>query len=226
VHIARSKTRLGTRNRPEQTRAAILDAALHEFSQEGVAGARIDAIARTARVNKALLYYYFKDKESLYGAVIDRVFGQLSERIAEALARDLPLREKYLAYVGAHFDYVAGNPMLPRIFMREWMRSGRSASPHLRRIAEQYLRPTFQKISSLIGQGVAAGEFRAVDPVQFIPSTVAMIVFYFASTPVMAVLAAGDPLAPERIAQRRAAVLGYVSAILFIPRAGEEGAAQ
>jgi|SRR6476661_7427532 len=227
MQVTRTKIRLGTRNRPEQTRAAILDAALHEFAQEGVSGARIDAIARSARVNKALLYYYFKDKESLYGAVIERVFGRLSERISEALARELPIREKYLGYVAAHFDYVAGNPLLPRIFMREWMRSGRSASPHLRRIVEQYLRPTFQKISGLIAEGVAAGEFRAVDPLHFIPSTVAMIVFYFASTPVMAVLTAGDPLAPERIAQRRAAVLDYVSAILFVPRpAVREGAAQ
>src|SRR6476661_4229662 len=99
MQVTRTKIRLGTRNRPEQTRAAILDAALHEFAQEGVSGARIDAIARSARVNKALLYYYFKDKESLYGAVIERVFGQLSERISEALARELPIREKYLAYV-------------------------------------------------------------------------------------------------------------------------------
>jgi hypothetical protein len=42
-----------------------------------------------------------------------------------------------------------------------------------------------------------------------------MIVFYFNSTPVMSLLIPGDPLSPERIAQRRAAVLDYVSAILF-----------
>ena len=49
-----------------------------EFSREGVAGARTDAIARAAGVNKALLYYYFKDKETLYGAVLDQVFGGLT----------------------------------------------------------------------------------------------------------------------------------------------------
>jgi len=54
--------RLGSRGRPEETRASILEAATREFAQEGVAGARTDAIARAARVNKALLYYYFEDK--------------------------------------------------------------------------------------------------------------------------------------------------------------------
>ena len=74
-----SKPRLGSRGRPEESRAAILQAAVREFSREGVAGARTDAIARAAGVNKALLYYYFKDKETLYGAVLDQVFGGLTQ---------------------------------------------------------------------------------------------------------------------------------------------------
>src|SRR2546425_12748921 len=108
-------SRLGTRGRPEESRAAILQAAVREFAQEGVAGARTDAIARAAGVNKALLYYYFKDKETLYGAVLDQVFGGLKESIGAALSSDLPPREKLLAYVGAHFDYIASHPLYPRI---------------------------------------------------------------------------------------------------------------
>src|SRR6185437_16494526 len=164
--------RLGSRGQPEQTRAAILKAAMSEFAQEGVAGARTDAIARAARVNKALLYYYFKDKEALYGAVVDQIFAGLSERIHAALNSDLRPREKYLAYVGAHFDYIASNPVLPRIAQREWMSAGRNASPHLRHIVKRYLRPIFLKVSEVLREGIAAGEFRRVDPLQFMPSTV------------------------------------------------------
>jgi TetR/AcrR family transcriptional regulator len=71
MHTA-SKSRLGTRGQPEQSRIAILDAAVREFAREGVAGARTDAIAKSAGVNKALLYYYFKDKEAIYQAVLCR----------------------------------------------------------------------------------------------------------------------------------------------------------
>src|SRR6202142_945321 len=106
-----SKPRLGSRGRPEESRAAILQAAVREFSREGVAGARTDAIARAAKVNKALLYYYFKDKEALYGAVLDQVFGGLIACVGEVLSRDLPPREKIMAYAGAHFDYVARHPL-------------------------------------------------------------------------------------------------------------------
>ena len=83
MKAALSKPRLGSRGRPEESRAAILQAAVREFSREGVAGARTDAIARAAGVNKALLYYYFKDKETLYGAVLDQVFGGLKESIED-----------------------------------------------------------------------------------------------------------------------------------------------
>jgi TetR/AcrR family transcriptional regulator len=218
--------RLGSRGRPEETRASILQAATREFAQEGVAGARTDAIARAARVNKALLYYYFKDKEALYGAVVDQAFAGLSEHVLAALNSDLPPRQKYLAYVGAHFDYIATNPVLPRIAQREWMSAGRNASPHLRRIVQRYLRPVFLKVSEVLREGIAAGEFRPVDPVQFVPSTVAIVVSYFANAPLLAMMAPGDPLSPERIATRRAAVLDFVSAALFQNRDSAQKGAQ
>jgi AcrR family transcriptional regulator len=120
--------------------------------------------------------------------------------------------------VGAHFDYIASNPVLPRIAQREWMSAGRNASPHLRRIVQRYLRPIFLKVSEVLREGAAAGEFRPVDPTQFVPSTIAIIVSYFANAPLLAMIAPGDPLSPERIAARRAAVLDFVSAALFQTR--------
>ena len=77
----------GSRGEPEKTRAAILRAALEEFSHEGVAGARTDEIARRAGVNKALLYYYFKDKEGLYAAVLEQVFSGMYQRVGSVLDR-------------------------------------------------------------------------------------------------------------------------------------------
>src|ERR1700704_5465288 len=91
--------RMGTRGKPEESRAAILRAAAQEFAEHGIAGARIDAIARQAKVNKALLYYYFKDKETLYGAVLDDAFSGLKATVFRVLDGSLPPREKMLAYV-------------------------------------------------------------------------------------------------------------------------------
>ena len=216
-----AKSRLGSRGRPEESRAAILQAAVDEFSHEGVAGARTDAIARGARVNKALLYYYFKDKEALYGAVLDLVFGGLIAMVDKALAEDLPPREKLLAYVLAHFDYIASHPQFPAIVQGEMMRARRGRASQLDRIANQYFRPLFGKVSEVLCAGQAAGDFRNVDPAHFIPSMIAVIVFYFSSAPAMRAMTGSDPLSENRIEERRAAVLDFISAALFRDKASK-----
>lgn len=212
---APSRHRSGSRNQPEQTRAAILEAALHEFADEGLEGARTDAIAAAAGVNKALLYYYFADKEALYGAVLDTIFRQLTERLEEALKQARSPREAVLNYAGAHFDYIASCCVYPRLVQREFMRAGRRPSPHLQRIVDVYFRPLLGRLERLIRQGMATGEFRRVNAQQFVISMLGTIVFYFNILPTVEVVAGYDPLAPERIRERRRAVMDFLSAALF-----------
>jgi TetR/AcrR family transcriptional regulator len=217
VHAA-SKSRLGTRGQPEQSRIAILDAAVREFAREGVAGARTDAIAKSAGVNKALLYYYFKDKEAIYDAVLDRVFDGVRSAIHAALAQKLPPRERLKAYVGAHFDYIASNPMYPRIVHAEFLRASGDNS-HLQRIAKQYFRPVFSEVAAVLAEGMQSGDFRPVDPMHFIPSMVSVIVFYFTTAAsVMRIMTGNDPLSPQMLAERRAAVLDFITSALFMPQ--------
>jgi TetR/AcrR family transcriptional regulator len=223
---AASKSRLGSRGRPEQSRAAILQAAVGEFAREGIAGARTDAIARVARVNKALLYYYFKDKEALYDAVVEQVFGGLIACVGEVLSRDLPPREKILAYAGAHFDYVANHPLYPRIVQGEMMGAGRGCANHLEPIVRRYFRPLHSRVAEVLKAGQAVGEFRSVDPMHFIPSMIAVIVFYFTTAPVMRVMTGKDPLTSERVAARRRAVLDFISAALFTSASGKQRGAR
>jgi len=66
---------------PERTQARILFAALQEFAAHGFAGARVDAIAHRAAINKRMLYHYFGDKEGLFRAVLRR---KITERQAWA----------------------------------------------------------------------------------------------------------------------------------------------
>jgi len=209
---------MGTRGQPEESRAAILKAAAREFAEHGIAGARTDAIAREARVNKALLYYYFKDKETLYGAVLEDAFFGLKTAVFRVLDSDLTPREKIVAYVGAYFDFVASNQVHPRLMQREMMRAREGSSPHFQKLVKSYFQPVFLRVSEVLKEGISKGQFRAVDPVHFIPSMISMIVFYFSSAPVMQQIVGFNPLAPERIAERRAAVLDFISAGLFQPQ--------
>jgi TetR/AcrR family transcriptional regulator len=218
--VARSSTvpRPGTRGEPEKTRAAILKAATHEFASEGVAGARTDQIARSAGVNKALLYYYFKDKEALYGAVVDSIFEGMRDRLVEVLDSELPPRKKIMKYVGTHFDYVASSPHFPRVVQQEMMRGGRKKSPHLKRIAQNNFVPIFSRLSELFRQGAESGDFREVDVRHFVVCMVGSIVHYFNTVPFAAAFGERNPLAPEQIAAQRAAVLDFVEHALLKER--------
>ena len=211
----RPSTRFGTRGKPEESRAAILKAAVTEFAEHGTAGARTDAIARAARVNKALLYYYFKDKDALYEAVLDHVFSGLRERVMPVLESNLGPREKMLEYVGKYFDYIAANPRFPRVVQAEWMRVGPKGSPQIHRIAREYFAPIYRRVAEMLREGAETGEFRVVNPLDFLPSMVGVIIFYFSTAPAMKTLLKMDPLSKERIAERREFVLEFISAALF-----------
>ncbi len=69
---------------PVRTRQRILRAAQHEFVANGFAGARVDAIARAARVNKRMLYHYFGDKEGLYRATLHEGIATNLDLVAAA----------------------------------------------------------------------------------------------------------------------------------------------
>ena len=68
-----------------EARRSILRAAGRSFAKSGLAGARTDAIAADAGVNKALLYYYFKSKEDIFKAVIEEYFAEFNRLALETL---------------------------------------------------------------------------------------------------------------------------------------------
>jgi TetR/AcrR family transcriptional regulator len=212
--------KLGTRGRPEETRAAILQAALLEFAEHGEAGARTEAIAHSAGVNKALIHYYFKDKEGLYGAVLDSILLGLREQVVKALERKGTPRERLRAYITAHFDYIAEFPRYPLLLHREMM-SGHLESPQLRRAVGNYLLPLHERLVSLLREGMRRGDFRKMEPTHTVVSMVGVIGFYFLITPAYRLMMGLEPNAPAQIAERRAAVLQFIEGAILQPEAAQ-----
>src|SRR5262245_66448337 len=71
-----AKPRRRTRT-PDQTRDALLRAAVAEFAREGYGGARVDRISKAAKSNDRMLYYYFSSKEKLFHHVIEYCYADL-----------------------------------------------------------------------------------------------------------------------------------------------------
>jgi len=208
----------GSRRSPEQSQKAILDAATREFATEGLAGARTDAIAKAAGVNKALLYYYFHDKEQLYGAVLHHAMGDLLQQVTNILESTASPRYRVLAYAATHFNFVAAHPEYRRLLQFEMMRAGTGHSKHFAEIANLFFRPLMEKVVTVLQEGIDSGEFRAVQPHHCLQSILASIIFYFVSLPAIRMFMPIDPLSPVALQQRRDAILDFVSGALFVDR--------
>lgn len=94
----------------EATRELILKTAMDEFSAFGIAGARVERIAKTAGCNKNLIYVYFENKETLFNTVLQRNLDRAFEDIPFT-PEDLP---EYTAKV---FDFAMANPDVMRLLM-------------------------------------------------------------------------------------------------------------
>lgn len=90
------------------TRARLLEAAHEEFVAHGLAGARVERIAKNAPANKQAIYAYFGSKDELFDAVLEARI-QLLVDVVDFTPDDLP------AYTGALFDAFIGDPELIRL---------------------------------------------------------------------------------------------------------------
>lgn len=148
---------------PEQTRRAILDAAIAEFSAKGYAGARVDDIAARTATTKRMIYYYFGGKEQLYAAALEEMYGGIRDAEARLDLDALPPEEAMRRMVGTTFDHHAAHPEFVRMVSVENILEAR----HVRRSPAIRARnaTVIGALGRLLARGEAAGVFRAgVDP--------------------------------------------------------------
>jgi TetR/AcrR family transcriptional regulator len=190
----------------------IVVAARKVFAQKGLAGARMDEIARVAGVNKALPYYYFRNKEELHRFVLETMIAQISAQMESpaVLAMDPP--ERVRALVNTTFDFVLRNPAYPRLIQREMMAARRT----LHWMVVAHHRPLHRRAVNTIREGIASGQFRAVDPDQMVFTIFGMIMYYFATGPLASQIWNRDVWNPRNVAQRRRAVLDFLEHGLFL----------
>ncbi len=213
-----SPPRRGSRRQPEASRNAILQAALAEFAQEGLAGARVDAIAEAAGVNKALLYYYFRDKETLYGATLENFFAppgahQPGPDIGCERRRTLPdLRAGALRF---HRRVPSSRAPLSGGADERQPRRQDAPGPHLDAIHAAHFACACWACCKRAS--TAASSARSIR--RSLRPLAAAIVHYFLTAPLRRKLRQDDPYSPaSAIADRRAAVLDFIAAALFADR--------
>jgi TetR/AcrR family transcriptional regulator len=205
--------------RADRTRKAILRAAVREFSAHGLAGARTDAIAEAAKVNKALLYYYFKSKRGLYAAAIDEVSGAVAESALAALDPSRSAGDRLLRTALDHFDRILTQRDFQSLMQQEMVRMRRGESESIPALVKNVFKPLLGKLEEAIHEGIKSGELCRMDWLQVVYGVLGANVLYFLSAPMMRMVLPFDPMDNTAIELRRKAAVQFLGSALFVDRA-------
>lgn len=202
-----------SKRNPERTKEAILAAAIEEFSQNGLDGARVNLIAKRAGINKRMLYHYFGNKDDLFLAVLEAVYQDIRTHELDLNLEELAPRAAMRELVDYTFDYYIANPHFIRLLNNENLYGAR----HLKRsnTIPRMHSPLVTLLASVLQKGVKEGVFRkGVDPVQLYISIAGVSYFYMSNSDTLSTIFARNLRTPNAIKVRREhaadVILGYL----------------
>jgi len=178
--------------RSELTKGALLGQAARLFAQHGYEGSSLDAIAKAARVNKAMISYHFGGKQGLYVAVLLDAIRRVSAVLAPARDESAPASERLRRFVRCLADGFAVAPEFPFIVLREEMSGGsRLDGP----VLDEFI-GFYELDRDILQAGIESGEFREVDAHAHHLAMIGSLVFFLASRP-LRVNQSGKPQLPK-----------------------------
>jgi TetR/AcrR family transcriptional regulator len=200
--------------RKEQTtKEKILRAAEEEFALRGYAGARTQEIAQKAAVNKALIHYYYKDKASLYQAVLDEMMFDLIRISQNVSKRHLKGAALVEGLFSEFFDYAARHQYFARLTTLE---SSAGETKYLETSIRNLFRPLFQRGVEFLEEHIAKKSIRKVDAPHFLVTVFLMTLSYFSEAEWISILLGKEATSPSVLAQRKKALLDFIFAMLGI----------
>jgi AcrR family transcriptional regulator len=209
----RGSSTTGATRDPGRTRAAILAAATREFATEGFGGARVDAIAARAKINKRMLYHYFGNKEDLYLVVLEETYRGIRTAEHTLHLEDLPPEEGIARLVIFTWGYFLKHPEFLSLLNTENLMRAR----HLKRSkrVQELHSPLIGLLASLLARGARESVFRpGVDPVQLYITIASLGFFYLSNRWTLSTIFGRDLNSDNALKERGShiveVVLGYL----------------
>jgi TetR/AcrR family transcriptional regulator len=205
-------------NRSEKTRKRIISASIRAFSEYGLAGARTEAIAKAAKVNKALIYYYFKSKDDLYAAALEEVATKVMENTSGAMQEDCSEGERLLRVALNHFDRIFTQHEFQNMMQQEMIRFRKGEGVALPLLVKKMFQPLLLELEKIVLAGMQKGELFETDWLQIVYAVFGANVFYFLSAPITRLIVPFEPYAPDALKLRRIAAVQFLGSALFVDR--------
>ncbi len=167
----------------DNTEEKILHAAQKVFIQKGMDGSRMQEIADEAGINKALLHYYFRTKEKLFGAIFKKVFSQIFPNVMEMVHSELPIEEKLGTFIEKYNNLLQKNPFLPTFILKEMNRDPDFLATILKSTG---VNPS--EVFAMFEKEMDTGKIRRMDPRDLLINILGLSIFPFAAKPLMTIM--------------------------------------
>ena len=172
---------MAKRLKDQNTEEIILQAARKVFVKKGMYGARMQDIADEARINKALLHYYFESKDKLFEKVFMEAAGHLFPKINEVFNSDISLFEKIERFCEEYIEGVMQNPYLPLFVMNE---VNQDPEYFMKKVWGTKNKPEPSKFLRQIEEEVKKGTIKPISPLQLMMNLLSMTIFPFVAKPI------------------------------------------
>lgn len=199
------------------TRTRIMEAASSHFAERGFDGARTQAIADEAGVNKAMLYYHFRDKEHLYIEILSNNLIEIFSQIFPTfLQQELPVRERLLRIAAAYHLFLSTHPQLRALILQELAAGGARLGDVLEKVTGSVPGLDIEQVFMGIRSLMDSGELRQGDPRQVLLHLLSLTIFPFFARPLLETIwGLSPPEFEEVMKDRPAAVADLLDQGLF-----------
>jgi TetR/AcrR family transcriptional regulator len=211
--LGRNGARSPQRRQPAVTRGRILRAATAEFSAKGLAGARVDEIARRASVSKRMLYHYFGNKEALWLAVLEQAYLHIRSEERELDVQRLSPVEAMRRLIEFTIAYDAAHPEFISLLLSENLQRARYLR-RSRKVRELHT-SLLGVIEDILQRGRSSGLFRnGVDAAELYITIAALGFFYFSNVHTLSAIFGRDfnsePARRQHLRHTVDVILGYL----------------
>lgn len=175
-------------DKKETTEQQILDAAKTVFQTKGMEGARMQEIADTAGINKAMLHYYYRSKEMLFDAVFKSAFLLLAPQLNAILNDEDSIENKVKNFTFNYIGFMMKHPYLPNFIFQELNRK----EDFILKLKENTGFPNLDKFKTKVDEEIKNGILNPIDADQLFVNIIALSIFPFLGKPLIKAFANQD----------------------------------
>lgn len=190
------------KEKDNSTEKAILDAALKVFTEKGFAATRMDHIAKEAKINRALLHYYFRSKDKMFDLIFAQRINEFLSGIAQQMFSEKTLREKIEGIVEHEIKMLLAHPHLPIFIFQELAQNPNRIVVHAKN-AGAHPGELLKKFSAQVKAEAKQGTIREIEPIHLLMSTMSMAIYPFIAKPIIKAMVQIDDEGFKKLMKKR-----------------------